>query len=204
MTVRGTRTRETDSAGVPTAEAPANMPVGRRTPRGKRRWYLVHAPEREQATCDKLLKVMPRDLLEDAFVLRKERWRKYHGEWRLYPVPVYHDYFFVVTTDVKELDRQLGKLSFNAHIARSDGDHYAPLAADAQAWYESVLDEDHVIRSSTGVIRDGELCIQSGPLVGQEQRVVKVVRQKRHCFVDVGDGGSGFTECAPLIVPQVS
>ncbi|WP_165249394.1 hypothetical protein [Adlercreutzia sp. ZJ141] len=175
------------------------MPVGRRTPRGTRRWYVVHAPGREQATCDKVRKLMSPDLLEDAFVMRKERWRKYHGTWSLYPVPMYHEYFFVVTKDVLTLDKELAKLSFPARIAKADATrHFAPLSAAAQEWYEGVLDTERVIRTSTAVIEDGVLHVQSGPLVGQEDRVVKVNRHKRFCFVDV-DGG--FAECVPMDVP---
>ncbi|WP_206214625.1 hypothetical protein [Adlercreutzia sp. ZJ242] len=175
------------------------MPVGRRSPRGRRRWYLVHAPGREQATCDKVRKLMPPDLLEDAFVMRKERWRKYHGVWSLYPVPMYHEYFFVVTRDVLALDKELSKLTFPARIAKADGSsHFAPLSKGAQEWYEGVLDGERVIRTSTAVIEDGVLHVQSGPLIGQEDRVVKVDRHKRFCFVDV-DGG--FAECVPMDVP---
>lgn len=176
----------------------AGVPVGRRSPRGRRRWYLVHAPGREQATCDKVRRLMPSDLLDDAFVMRKERWRKYHGEWRLYPVPMYQEYFFVVTKDALALDRELAKLTFPARIAKTDGRHLAPLSASAQEWYEGALDGQRVIRSSTAVIEGGVLRVRSGPLVGQEDRVVKVDRHRRLCFVDVGDG---FAECVPLDVP---
>ncbi len=177
----------------------AGMPIGRRTSQGRRRWYLVHTPRgSEQATCDKVRKLMPSDLLEDAFVMHKERWRKYHGEWRLYPVPMYHEYFFVVTDDAITLDKELSKLTFPARIAKTDGRYLAPLSKGAQEWYEGMLDDERVIRTSIAVIETGVLRVQSGPLVGQEDRVVKVDRHKRFCFVDV-DGG--FAECVPMDIP---
>lgn len=181
--------------------APASMPVGRRTPRGRRRWYLVHAPKREQATCDKVRKLVSSELLEDAFVMRKERWRKRAGEWTCYPVDMYQDYFFVVTKDASELERELSKLSFPVRIAKGENGYFAPLSIDAQAWYERMMDGSHTIRTSTGVIVDGELQLQDGPLFGQEPRIVKVVRPKRFCTVAVGDGASGFKECVPLVIP---
>ena len=190
--------------GAVTAErsaALAGMPVGRRTPRGTRRWYLVHAPGREQATCDKVKKLISPDLLEDAFVMQKERIRKRDGEWITYRTPMYEDYFFVVTKDVNALDKELSKLSFPAHIAKGDGRYYAPMAAEAQAWYEQMMDATHTIRTSTAVIVDGELQIQDGPLVGQESRVTKIMRHRCVCMVAVGDGGSGFNECVPFVVP---
>ena len=179
----------------------AGMPVGRRTPRGTRRWYLVYAPGREEATCQKLKKLISPELLEDAFVMRKERVRKRDGRWVTYQTPMYEDYVFVVTKDVGALDKELARLSFPAHIARGEGRHYAPMAREAQAWYEQMMDATHTIRTSTAVIVDGELQIQDGPLVGQEDRVTKIMRQRCVCLVAVEDGGSGFDECVPFVVP---
>lgn len=180
----------------------AGMPVGRRTPKGKRRWYLVHAPGREQATCDKVRKVIPGELLEDAFVMRKERIRKRSGEWFTSTVPMYEDYFFVVTRDVAALDKALSKLSFPAHIAKGESRYFAPMAHEAQAWYEKAMDATHTIRTSTAVIVDGELRIQNGPLVGQEDRVVKIDRHHCDCVVEISGGADGgHAERLPMEVP---
>ena len=179
------------------------MPVGRRTPRGRRRWYPVWAPGREQATCDRLKAILPAELLADAFVLRREQWRKCRGVWEKRVVPLWKGYLFVSTPDVVGLDKAMAKLSFSVQVARGEG-HYAPLDAVAQAWYERVCDVSHVIRSSTGVIVGGELDIQEGPLVGQEGRVAKIDRHKSLCWVAVGDADNGFHERAPLVVPSKS
>ena len=180
---------------------PAGMPVGRRTPKGQKRWYLVHAPGREQATCDKVKKIIPKELLEDAFVMRRERVKKYHGEWLTTTTLMYPEYFFVVTRDVNALDKELAKLSFPARVCKGDNRFYAPMAVEAQEWYEKILDATHTIRTSTAVIIDGELQIQKGPMVGQESRVVKFDRSKCICIVAVSEGSSGFTECVPFVVP---
>ena len=177
------------------------LPIGRRSPRGKKRWYLVHAPGREQATCDKVKKIISPDILEDAFVMRRERVKKYHGEWLTSTTLMYPEYFIVVTRDVNALDKELSKLSFPAHICKGDNRFYAPLAEEAQAWYEQMMDDSHVIRSSTAVIIDGVLQIQKGPMVGQEARVTKIMRQKSVCKVAVGEGGGGFEEVVPFVVP---
>ncbi|MDO4890558.1 MAG: hypothetical protein Q3963_04290 [Coriobacteriaceae bacterium] len=179
----------------------AATPKRARMPRGKSQWYLVHAPKREQATCDKLRKVVSPDFLDDAFVLRKERWRKQGGEWQCSIVPLYQDYFFVATKDAAALDRQLAKLSFPARIAKGDGRTFVPFSPEAQEWYEGMMDDAHVIRSSVGVIVDGALQLQEGPLVGHEASVIQVNRPKRTCFVSVDDGENGMRECVPLVIP---
>lgn len=48
------------------------LPLGRRSPRGQLRWYLVRCHEgREQDTCAKVRQIVPAELLQDAFVRRK-------------------------------------------------------------------------------------------------------------------------------------
>ena len=189
------------SSNASATALPVGMPVGRRTPRGQRRWYLVHAPGREESTCNKVKKLISRDLLEDAFVMRRERVEKRRGEWLTSTMPMYPEYFFVVTRDVNALDKELSKLSFPAHICKGEGSFYAPMAQEAQAWYEQMMDASHVIRTSTAVIVDGELQIQEGPMVGQESRVVKIMRRKSACTVAVGESDGAFTECVPFVVP---
>lgn len=146
-------------------------------------------------------KVIPKELLEDAFVMRRERVKKYHGEWLTTTTLMYPEYFIVVTRDANAFDKELSKLSFPAHIAKGDNRFYAPMAEEAQAWYERVMDGAHVIRTSTAVVIDGELQIQKGPMVGQEARVIKYDRRKCICTVAVGEGGGGFTECVPFVIP---
>ena len=190
------------TASISTSALPMGLPRGRRTPRGKTRWYLVHVPEgREQATCEKIRKIVPSDLLADAFVLRKERWFKRAGVWSLNLVQMYHEYFFVATGDVTALDRELSRLSFPARIASESGRGFLPLAFEAQEGFEASMDADHVLRSSMAHIVEGELRVLAGPLMGQERRVRKIDRHRRRCLVDVCDADGGFVEQMPLDVP---
>lgn len=178
------------------------LPCGRRTPRGRLRWYLVHVPEgHEASTCERVRALVGPELLEDAFVMSKERWFKRRGIWFLQPVQMYRGYFFVATRDVIALDRELSKLSFPARVVGFREHAYMPLADVAQRWFEGSLDGSHTLRNSVGVIEGGSLCVQSGPLVGQEGLLSKIDRHRRCCLVHVGAGESGFTEQMPLNVP---
>ena len=181
---------------------PMGLPCGRRAPRGKLRWYLVHVPEgREQAICDKVRKVVDPELLDDAFVMFKEGWFKRDGVWTLQPVQMYREYFFVATRDVAALDKALARLSFPARVVGADGHAYVPLASEAQEWFAGAMDERHVLRNSRAVIVDGVLDVQDGPLRGQESRVRKIDRHRRRCTVAVCDADGGFTEQMPIDVP---
>lgn len=180
----------------------AGIPCGRRTPKGRERWYLLRMPEgREAALCAELKRLVPRNLLRDVFVLRKERWMKRQGRWFLTPVDMYRGYAFAISADAAGLAKAMARLTVPVELVGAKERAWVPLSDEVAAWYASAADDGHVIRSSTAVIVDGVLHVQSGPLVGQEARISKVDRHRRRCQVRVADGNGGFTELAPLDVP---
>ncbi|MCF6413949.1 hypothetical protein I7648_09610 [Collinsella tanakaei] len=189
-------------SGVRGGSLAAGLPMGRRTPRGRERWYLLRMPEgREASICAELRRLLPESVLADAFVLRKERWMKRGGTWFLEPVNMYRGYAFAISSDAAGLAKELSRLTLPVELVGTDNRSWAPLSDEAAAWYASVTDDRHVIRSSTAVIVDGALHVQSGPLVGQESRISKVDRHRRRCQVLVGEGDTAFTEQAPIDVP---
>lgn len=180
----------------------AGLPMGRRSPRGRERWYLLRISEgREASICAELRRLLPESVLADAFVLRKERWMKRGGTWFLEPVNMYRGYAFAISSDAAGLAKSLARLTLPVELVGTETRSWAPLADEAAAWYAAAMDASHVIRSSTAVIADGVLHVQSGPLVGQESRISKVDRHRRRCQVLVGDGDAAFTEQAPIDVP---
>lgn len=179
------------------------LPAGRRTPRGRVRWYLLRVPEgREQTVCDQLRRLVPHDLLADAFVPQKERWIKRGGVWFLEPARMYRGYAFALSHDAAGLSKTLAKLSIQAELAGDGERAWLPLADEAAAWFERSMDAYHIIRSSTAVIEYGELRVMEGPLVGQEDRIDRVDRHRRRCLVRVCDADGGFTESVAIDVPH--
>lgn len=75
---------------------------------GRVRWYLVHTPNgKERETCEKVRRIIPHELMQDAFVMQKEFWFKRDGTWSLQTKPMYKEYFFVATHDAALLDKAL-------------------------------------------------------------------------------------------------
>lgn len=180
------------------------LPCGRRTPRGKLRWYLARADEgREREACERVRRIVSSELLDDAFVMSKECWFKRGQRWWLQPKQMYLGYFFVMSRDVVSLDKELSKLSFPVRVVGAYGRSFMPLAPEAQLWFEHAMDVEHVLRNSNAVLVDGELHVQDGPLVGQESRVSKLDNHKRTCVVRVCDADGGFSEQMPLDAPPL-
>ena len=178
------------------------LPCGRRSPRGRERWYVLRVPEgRERTLCEKLKHLVPEILLKDAFALYKERWMKRGGTWFLEPVVMYRGYAFAISSDAAGLAKALAGLTLPVELAGTEARSWAPLSDAAAAWYARMADSRHVIRSSTAVIVDGVLRVPEGPLVGQEARISKIDRHRRTCRVTVEDADGGFSEQAPIDVP---
>lgn len=53
---------------------------------GRIRWYLVHTPHgKERETCEKVRRIIPHELMQDAFVMQKEFLFKRDGPGRSKP-----------------------------------------------------------------------------------------------------------------------
>lgn len=106
---------------------------------GDLRWYAIHVPEgREDAVASKCRQLLGSDLVEDCFVPKYERYMKREGAWRIVVHPMFSEYVFVSTRDVRALAKALGQLSFPAPLVGRRGRTYAPLSPSVQAWLESV------------------------------------------------------------------
>lgn len=169
------------------------LPFGRRVPRGRLRWYLVACPMgKEQRTCDMVRKIVPQNVLEDAFVPRKERQIKFRGAWKTDVVDFFDGYFISVTRDAPALSQAFAKLSFPVHMVGAVGRGYQPISEDAQRLLEQTMDAHHVVRLSRGEVVSDALHVQDGPLVGKEERISKFIRRKAYAFVRVGERDGAY------------
>lgn len=164
----------------------APLPLGRRVPSGRLRWYFVSVPEgREQAACGRLVRLLPEGLAEEAFVPKRERYVKKDGAWSLRALPMWRGYAVVATREARSLAKALSGLGVPVGPVDASGAGWAPLADEARAWLASVMDGAHVVRASVGYIDDAGLHVAFGPLAGFERSVAKVDRHRRQCWVRV-------------------
>lgn len=180
----------------------AVLPRGRRSPRGRVRWYPVHTGDaREGAALARVRRLASPDLLVGALVPYRERWFKREGAWLLERVRMWPGYLLLATPDARALDRELSRMSSPLTLCGGEGASYAPLADDAMEWLFGAMDGTGTVRASTGAIEGGVLRVTEGPLVGQEGRVAFIDRHRRCCTVRVSDAGGGFSERLALHVP---
>ena len=123
-----------------------------------------------------------------AFVPKIEKWMKKDGEKRFFEVPMFPSYIFIETAFneqefhdvVVDLEKDLGSMM---KVLQSDTQTVLALTNDEKKLLKSLLNDDHLITHSTGVIIDSKLIVQDGPLKGKEELVRKVDRHKRLAFL---------------------
>ncbi len=180
-------------------------PLGRGCAGRKARLYAVNAGlGHESALCARLARLMPADLLLDAFVPKKEKWFKRGGSWSLQAKPMWPGYLLVSTPDAVSLNDLMLHMSSPRRLAGESGRGFAPLDGAVEAWLLSCMDASHTVRGSVGHLVGGSLRVASGPLVGREGSILKFDRHKRTALVALTPmGAQGPCETLALDVPSV-
>ena len=120
-------------------------------------WYVIQVrtgkEEKIKNTCEKLIS---RDILEECFIPKCIRLKKYQGTW-------------------KEVDEVLG----------NDGEFICPILKEEAIFLLKFGKEKHIVDLSQGYIEGDKINIISGPLVGYEGMIKKIDRHKRVAYIEV-------------------
>ena len=168
----------------------------------KTRWYAAGALEGSEGSLAARLKaVLSPAVLDDAFVISRERWTRRAGAWQLNRVQMYPGYVWLASRNLSGLTQALRVLSFPVRLAGGPGiQGVAALEDEAQAWYAGAFDATHTVRASVAVLDGDGVRITQGPLVGREASIVDYNRHKRTCYVRVSQAEGGLVECFALDV----
>lgn len=142
-------------------------------------WYLI---QDHNSISKSLINFFNKEKDTQAFEIKIEKWfvsKKY----RKYIIQdLYPGYVFVKTILSEEIflktySDYFESIKLLATLVKQ-GDTYA-LAKEVQSFYEKLIDSQNIIRHSIGNIVDSQLIIETGPLVGLEDKISKINRHKR-------------------------
>jgi len=146
------------------------------------KWYLARCPRGCEAAYAERIVAPLSGVAGEAFCPGRERWRRgWHVE------PLWPGYIVVAARDSRDLARGLALTGLPVEAA-GDPRAWRPLARDACAWLESVMDGGCVVRHSEGEIVAGELRVSKGPLAGNEACVSFIDRHHRSCKASPCEG----------------
>ena len=137
--------------------------------------------EEVRKTCADMLS---KDVLEDVFVPRQVRLKKYKGEWRRERRPLYSGYVFMVTRDPEALDKALIKVPGRHRLLKAD-DIILTVSEEEKEFLKRLGGSENLVDISVGYKEGDRIKILSGPMVGLEGDIIHVDRHKRLVTINV-------------------
>ena len=128
--------------------------------------------------------MVPKDVLEDIFVPKHVRLKKYRGEWRRETRPLYSGYVFMVTHDPKALEKALIKVPGRHRLLKAD-DIILTVSDEEKTFINRIAGRDNIVDISVGYKEGDRIKIVSGPMLGLEGDIVHVDRHKRLVTINV-------------------
>jgi len=142
-------------------------------------WYVVHLKHNQG---DQLINFFQsRDDME-AFVPKIERWYSVKGKKDYFIKDLYPNYVFIKTKkSFEEFDEQYQKFfqSIQNYAELLEYDDIYALSSQEKKLMERIFDDGYVVKHSVGNIVNSVLKVDEGPLVGLEDKVIKIDRHKR-------------------------
>lgn len=142
-------------------------------------WYAVQVMTgREEKVVSQCEKLIEGDILEECFLPRYERMKRYHKEWHREQALLFPGYVFMVSDKPNELYIALRRIP---ELTKLLGD-----SGSAVALYHEEVEfllhfgrRKHVVEMSTGYIEGDRVTVVSGPMMGYEGKIKRIDRHKR-------------------------
>lgn len=120
----------------------------------------------------------------NCFIPKFERKKKYAGIWNLEQRILFPGYVFVDTDEIEAFYLALKNVPELTKVLGNGELWTAVDKADLQILHR-LLDKEHLVRMSQGIILGRQIVIQNGPLKGMEAVIRKVDRHRRTAVVEL-------------------
>ncbi len=142
-------------------------------------WYAVSTGKgREQIAIEKCRNALSTDVAVDIFAPLYQYVRKYEGQWNLIEEVLFPGYVFIESSKPKELEKQLMRIP-NTVTPVCIGGGFNPIYEEEKEILKKLMDGRCCIRMSCGVIVDGRLIVEHGPLDKCIPNITRIDRHKR-------------------------
>lgn len=149
-------------------------------------WYVIQVrtgkEEKIKNTCEKLIS---RDILEECFIPKCIRLKKYQGTWKEVDEVLFKGYVFMISDHIDELFNKLKLIPDLTKALGNDGEFICPILKEEAIFLLKFGKEKHIVDLSQGYIEGDKINIISGPLEGYEGMIKKIDRHKRVAYIEV-------------------
>lgn len=148
-------------------------------------WYVIQVPTGKE---EQILKVIRKSnvqkYLEECFIPRYERAKKYFGEWHQEEAVLFPGYVFVISDQIEELYYALKQIPQLTKIL-GVGEKWTPMVQEDIAIVEFLSGKERLLRFSKGYIEGAKVTVVHGPLQGMEATICKIDRHKRKAWLEI-------------------
>lgn len=150
-------------------------------------WYVIQTlGGEEERTADMIRKMISSNYIEECFIPKRERMKKFHGSWNKTEEILFQGYVFVVSNNPKELYGKLKQIPRLTKILGRETDYFFSLDKEDKELIQRLGNQEHKTCLSKVVVEEGTgVRVIDGPLKGYMGNVVKVNLHKREVVVKV-------------------
>lgn len=154
-------------------------------------WYVIQvAGGREEETAGLIRTQISLDVMEESFIPRKERIKKFRGRWQQVEEILFPGYVFAVTDCPEELFLELKRVTRLTKLLQDGEAFFIPLSREEEEMIRGIGDNYHVTRVSKVRVEskgqeEKKVTILAGPLKNQEGRIIKYDLHKREVVVRI-------------------
>ena len=150
-------------------------------------WYVVQTfGGKEEETANMIRKWIPFYYIEECFVPKRERMKKFHWRFNKVEYILFHGYVFVISERPEEVYRRLKQIPMLTKVLGREENYFIALNKEEELLVQGIGDEEHRTSISRIEIEEGNTVrVVDGPLRGYLGNVVKVNLHKREAVVRV-------------------
>ena len=150
-------------------------------------WYVIQTlGGEEEHTADMIRKRVSSYYIEECFIPKRERMKKFYGQWNKVEEILFPAYIFVATDKPGELYQELRRVPRLTKVLGREEGYFVPLSEEEERLVRNLGDESHRTGLSKVVVGEGkQIRVVDGPLKDYVGEVVKVNLHKREAVVRV-------------------
>jgi Transcription antiterminator len=150
-------------------------------------WYVIQTlGGEEEHTAAMIRKRVSPYYIEECFIPKRERMKKFYGQWNKVEEILFPAYIFVVTKWPGELYQELRQVPRLTKVLGREEGYFIPLSEEEERLVRSLGDQGYRTGLSKVVVGEGkQIRVLEGPLKNYTENVVRVNLHKREAMVRV-------------------
>ena len=148
-------------------------------------WYVIQVSTgKEEQILEMIKKYSTQEYLEECFIPKYERKRRYLGKWHQEKAILFPGYVFVISDQVEKLYWALKKVPQMTKIL-GVGEKWTPMEKEDVAIVELLSGKERVLKFSKGYVEGTHVIVSQGPLRGMEATIRKIDRHKKKAWLEI-------------------